>query len=296
MTMTGNSAGAMLRALLIAAAVLVLAGCSVFRSAEYGMTRFTFTPEAEASMGTQFSQEIEKEYPVLDDAVAKAWVERVGASLAEHSPPTAQQFRFQVTRSPEVNAFAIPGGFCYVNIGLILYADNEAQVVAVVGHEINHVTARHGLRNLQRKVGVESLSGLAASQLPDARAAAAASIAAQAGGYLALQRFSRDDEREADRLGVDAMYGAGWDPREAARFFEKLNALHGSAPNFLTNLMSTHPATPERVQNINQQIAAYDLMSTPLTVDSPEFQAMKARLEALYGDEVRAAMNGGAEE
>jgi len=259
-------------------------GCATFRNAEVAATRLSFSPEAEAALGSQYASQVESEYTLVNDEAAAAWLQAIGNNLAAHSPETAQDFRFQITASPEVNAFAIPGGYCYVNVGLILYADNEAQLAAVIGHEINHVTRRHGLTNLQRVVGLQALTALTAASIDDDRARIAAVVAMEGGGYLAIRRFGRDDEREADNLGVKAMYDAGYDPREAAKFFQKLSELQGGrSPSFLETFLSTHPATTERVQNINQQVTNYDLWSVGLVVDTPEFQAVKERLRLMYG-------------
>ncbi|MBI5154221.1 M48 family metalloprotease [Candidatus Poribacteria bacterium] len=263
---------------------LTLTGCAAFRNAERGLTRMTFTTDQEMALGLEYSKQISQEVVLIEDPDAQAWVDRVGEALVANSPKSGVPFQFRVTASPEVNAFAIPGGFCYVNVGLILYADNEAQVVAVVGHEINHVTGRHGLMSLNRAVGVETVATLASSQIEDERQRAAAVLAAQGGGFLATRRFGRDDEREADHWGIEAMYKAGWDPRQGVEFFRKLHALHGGAtPGLLQQMVSTHPATPERIAYLEKQVAGYDLLSVPLTVDSPEFESLKTKLKAQYG-------------
>lgn len=268
-------------AMLVFAAAL--SGCGALRSMERSTSYMFFSNSTEQQLGTQYAEQIQGEYTLVDDPVAQEWLERTGARLVEESPKVSQEFRFYLTDSREVNAFAIPGGHCYVNVGLILYADNEAQVAAVVGHEINHVTRRHGMVHMQRAMGLE-LVVVGIGTFFNSTAAQAAALATQGGGYLALQSFGRDDEREADALGVEAMYNAGWDPREGAKFFEKLHALSGGTqPGFIDRMLSTHPASTERVKNIEKQIAGYDLVSVPLVVDTPEFQAMKARLEAIYG-------------
>lgn len=260
--------------------IVVLTGCQAVRSAELQTTNFLFSADQEASLGKQYAEQIEGEIEILDDPVVQQWVQRIGDELVRYSPPTPQQFTFQVTTSPEVNAFAIPGGFCYINAGLIRAAENEAQVVAVIGHEINHVTTRHGMRSLQRAMGLQAVADLASA---DPQSAAIAQTVANAGGVVAMRGFSRSDEREADRLGVEAMYRAGWDPREAARFFEILLDLQRKAgagdSGFLTQIMSSHPATQERIDNIREQIQGYDL-SRPLIKSTPQFADIQARMPA----------------
>jgi len=260
---------------------VVLAGCQAMRSLELQSTQFTITPQQESQLGSQFSQEIQKEVTILDDPQAQAWVNSLGKKLVQYSPPCPQEFVFQVTTAEEVNAFAIPGGYCYVNLGLIKLAENEAEVAAVVGHEINHVTMRHGVRSMQRAVGVELLSQ--AIQSDNETMDQVVGLVEQAGGVVAMRSFGREDEREADELGVVAMYKAGYDPRAAIAFFQKLHDYaqsHGATDGgLLGDLLSTHPATTERIENIKTQVQTFDL-SVPLTLSTPEFEQLKQRLAA----------------
>lgn len=260
-------------------AVCLVVGCQTTRGLELQASYLTFPAQDEKQLGTEYAQQIQQEVQILDDAVVQQWVNRLGQELVAQSPPCSQTFIFQVTTDDAVNAFAIPGGFCYVNAGLIRVADNEAEVAAVVGHEINHVTKRHGMRSLQRTVGL----GVIAQSLgaADPKAATAVQLVSQAGGLVAMRSFGREDEREADQFGVEAMYKAGYDPRAAATFFEKLyageQAAGRSGGNIFSQALSTHPTTPERIQNIRAQVATYDL-SRPLKLDSPDFQAVKGRV------------------
>ncbi|MGF1572922.1 MAG: M48 family metalloprotease, partial [Sumerlaeia bacterium] len=184
-------------------------GCSAFRGAELATSRLLVSPGTEKSLGIQYAEQIGKQYEILNDPQGQAWLDRVGALLVANSPSTKQEFSFYLTASPEVNAFAIPGGHCYINVGLINYAENEAQVVAVVGHEINHVTRRHGIVQVQRSAGLQMFV-VAGSFLISSPAAKTAAVLAGTGGtYLASRKFGRDDEREADQYGVDAMYKSG---------------------------------------------------------------------------------------
>lgn len=241
--------------------VFVLTACQTVRQAEYKATYLTFSPASETQLGTEYSKEIEKEMSFITDPTVQQWVDEMGAKLVANSPATEQKFQFRVTASPVVNAFAIPGGFCYINGGLIVEAGSEDEVAAVVGHEINHVTTRHGVRSLQRQTGLEMISQTLAT---DATSAQAVQLVKQAGGLVAMRSFSREDEREADRLGVEAMAKSGYNPQAAVTFFEKLNKLEGSGEatagssllSMVSQAVSTHPTTPERVENIRAQIAA----------------------------------------
>lgn len=255
--------------------VLVLAtGCQTLRALEQQTTYYTISPEQEAELGLQYNEELSSQLDYITDPIVENWVQDLGESLVEHSPETAQEFTFQVTTDPAVNAFAIPGGFCYINAGLILKADNEAQVAAVVAHEINHVTARHGVRSLQRAAGLDLLAQALASE--NQAAASAVQVVQQAGGLVAMRSFGRHDEREADRLGVEAMYKAGYDPREAAEFFQKLKDMEGDSAggSKLSEIVSTHPATDERIQNIREQVSQYSL-GNDLIKNRPIFDQVK---------------------
>ncbi len=249
-------------------------GCQTFRQAELQTTYLTFSGQQEATLGSQYNQELQKEFQIVDDPVVKSWVEKLGQELIANSPPCDQQFTFNVTTTPEVNAFAIPGGFCYVNAGLIAQADNEAEVAAVVGHEVNHVTKRHGMRSMQRAMGIDLLTQVASA---DPKTGTAVQLIAGSGGLVAMRSFGREDEREADLYGVEAMYKSGYDPRFAITFFEKLRAGEQSGGSVFARALSTHPATQERIDNIRAQIATYDL-SRPMRSDSAEFKEVKKRV------------------
>lgn len=263
-------------------ALLTASGCTLTRPLERQASFIVAPPRVEAQMGAEFSQEIEKQYNLVNDPDAQQWLDDVGAKLVKHSPDTSQEFQFAITSSPQVNAFAIPGGYCYVNQGLIQYADNEAQVVAVIGHEINHVTARHGILRMQRTMGLNWLVTSVAGSFKSAAARGAAMAASQGASFLAMRQYSQTDELHADELGVEAMYKAGWDPREAAEFFRKMQQLSGSEPSFLENFLSTHPASAKRVEEIEEQIKDYNLSQT-LTVDSQRFQEIRQRMRQQFG-------------
>ncbi len=272
--------GFLARLVLLAVLMPALPACQTVRQFELQATRLVFSPQQEAELGRAFAEEIEEDLTLVDDPVVQAWIEEVGQELVRYSPPSPQQFTFQVVNSEQINAFAIPGGFCYVNSGLILFAENEAEVVAVIGHEINHVTTRHGMRSLQRALGLELMAQAVGG---DAGTRQAVEIVQAAGGMLAMRSFGREDEREADRLGVEAMYRAGWDPRAAVTFFEKLHAgeqAAGAGNNPFTQILSTHPTTTERIRNIREQVAGYDL-SMPLRLNSERFEEVQRRLAEL---------------
>jgi len=272
------------------ATVAMTAGCQTLRSAEQKVSYMTIPPDQEAQLGEQYSKQIEQELTVVDDPEVQRWIDDLGQKLVVHSPQTEQSFTFKVTDDPEINAFAIPGGYCYIQAGLILASDNEAQVAAVVGHEINHVTTRHGVRSLQRAVGFDLLG----SALSSGDASQVVGLVQQAGGMVAMRSFGREDERQADQLGVEAMVGAGYDPREAAEFFRKLNkAESGGAPagskgvmSFVSSMLSTHPATLERVESIEAQVQQMNLEGKDLKKTTPEFERVRAIISKKVQGEV----------
>ncbi|CAN5276165.1 M48 family metallopeptidase [soil metagenome] len=257
--------------LTVFAAIFLLSGCATYRQLELKGANLAFSGEQEKQLGDEYAAEITKQVPNVDDATLNKWVNDMGQKLVQNSPPCDQTFVFSVADTEAVNAFAIPGGHCFVNIGLLRIAENEAEVAAVVGHEINHVTQRHGMRSIERQTGMEYMAqALSGSQ----GAATVVNLVKQSGGLLAMRGFSRSDEREADHYGVEAMYKAGFDPRMAVTFFEKLSAGEQGGMSKFAYLLATHPTTPERIQNIKDQIATYDL-NKPMVVNSPEFLEVK---------------------
>lgn len=259
--------------------VLTVVGCQSFRQFELQTASMLFSPEQETQLGTAFAEQIESEIPIVEDAEIQAWVDRVGQELLAHSPPTDLTFTFKVAENEQVNAFAIPGGFCYVNSGLIAIADNEAEVAAVIGHEINHVTRRHGMRAVQRQMGIGIVGDVLAGSA-DPATGTAIQLVQGAGGMMVQRNFGREDEREADFYGVEAMYEAGYDPRMAVSFFQKLRAGEKGEGSRFLQLIATHPTTNERIENIQKQIQNYDL-SRPLIVNTPEFERVQQKVAQL---------------
>lgn len=270
-----NSLNAIVRNLVFAGLAVFLVGCETVSGVEMAAASVMIPPTQEAELGAQYAVEIEKEVPLLNDPVADAWAQRLGDELVKYSPPCEQKFTFKVTADPSLNAFAIPGGFCYINVGLIAAADNEAEVAAVVGHEINHVTRRHGMRGLVRQYGFQTVSdGLAGAA---GSAAPVIQLINDTGGVLTVRRFGREDEREADAYGVEAMHAAGYDSRMAISFFEKLKAASGGEePGVVGQLLSTHPATQDRIDTIRAQTQTFQFTGRE-RVDSSEFQNVKKR-------------------
>ena len=234
--------------------------------------------EKEIALGKQLAAEIERTLKLLDDAVITEYVSRVGQNLVRNSDSKVP-FIIKVIDSDEVNAFALPGGFFYVNSGLILAADEEAELAGVMAHEIAHVAARHGTEQYSKA----QLLNLATVPLIFVGGGIGYGLSQAAGFLIPLQflQFSRGAELEADHLGMEYAYKAGYDPTAVITFFEKLQAQEKRKPGKLSKLFSTHPPTAERIEKAQQEIATILPDRPQHVVSTSEFDAVKARLQAL---------------
>ena len=236
-----------------------------------------YSLEKEIALGKQLAQQVERGSKVVNDPVVSEYVNRIGQNLVRNSDAKVP-FTIKVIEDPSVNAFALPGGFFYVQTGLILKADNEAELAGVMAHEIAHVAARHGTRQATRG----EIAQLATIPLIFMGGAAAYGIY-QASGLLvplSFLKFSRNFEAEADYLGVQYMYKAGYDPRAFVDFFEKIQTLEKRKPGTVGKLFSSHPPTDDRIKKSQEEIAG--LKSRPeYVITTSEFNDVKARLAML---------------
>jgi len=196
-------------------------------------------------MGEKDAAKIESEVPVVHDTAVDRFVTELGRSMASRTRRADLDCHFTVVNSPEVNAFALPGGFFYVNKGLILAADNEAELAGVMAHEIAHVAARHAMEN-ERKMQIIDYGLLAGVLLGGG---IIGNVLYNGGGLiegLTFLKFTRGAEEEADKLGVQYMWAAGYDPNAMATMFEKLEAKNKKKPGTISKLFATHPAPPDR--------------------------------------------------
>ena len=257
--------------------LVALSGCAGVRQQ---LGRSLVPPETEIELGRRLSREIEAEQPVLRDSEIQRYAAGIGRPLvlASHRDRPGIRYRIRVLDDPrQVNAFALPGGFIYLYSGLLLFAENEAEIAGVLAHEIGHVVGRHSANQLAARFGLELLGAIALGEEPALLAEAAADLAS-AGGMAA---FSRDDEREADRYGVSYTIAAGYDPRGLITFFTKLlEAGSGRRQGGFEKLMSTHPATAERIRDIEKRITRAGDPGGRL--EAGRFQRMRARLERGY--------------
>ena len=236
-----------------------------------------YSLDREVSLGRQLSQEVESSSKLVTDPVVNEYVNRIGQNLVRHSDARVP-FTIKVLENDEVNAFALPGGFFYVDSGLILAADNEAELAGVMAHEIAHVAARHATKNMTR-AQIWNMASVPLIFVGGPVAYAVSEIAGLA-VPLGFLKFSRDAEREADLLGLEYDYATGYDPQAFVQFFEKLN-VEKKKPNLIAKAFATHPMNVERIEAAQEEIRKYLPSRPEYVVDTSEFQEVKARLESL---------------
>jgi peptidase M48-like protein len=239
------------------------------------IAKMSGSTEKEVRMGREAAAEVDRQAKFVDDPVITEYVNRVGQNIVLHSDSKVP-FTIKVIDSDEVNAFALPGGFFYVNKGLILAADNEAELAGVMAHEIAHVAARHAIEN-QTKATLLEYAALGGSIFLGGIPGMIYQNTAGIGLLGIFMKFSRSAEEEADKLGVQYMYAAGYDPGAMATMFEKLEAKNKKKPGFVARAFSTHPAPPDR-RAAALALAARFPEHEEYVISSSEFQRVKNRL------------------
>lgn len=234
--------------------------------------------EKEIAMGRQMAAEIERQVKLVEDPTINEYVNRVGQNLVRNSDAKVP-FTIKVVDSEEINAFALPGGFFYVNSGLVLAADDESELAAVMAHEIAHVAARHGTENASKA----QLVNIASIPLIFMGGVAGFGIRQAAGFLIPMQflQFSRKAEGEADYLGVQYLYKTGYDPGAAVSFFEKLQAKETARPGSISKMFSTHPPTGDRIENTKKSIEAVLPDREEYVVTTSEFNKIRTLLAQL---------------
>jgi len=246
--------------------------------------RAAFTPQQERALGQRIMREARRDPTFYEDAEVTDYVTRVGNRLAARGSDTRQEFEFFMMRDPQINAFALPGGFIGVHTGLVLAAQSESEMAGVVAHEIAHVTQRHIARmiNNQQSTQWMEIAALAIAILAARSNSQMGEAAAAIGSGLAVQQqlnFSRDFEREADRMGLQLLDKAGFDPQGMILFFERLQratrVYEGGAPSYLR----THPVTYERIADIQNRVQEMRYRQVP---DHIDFHLVRAKLKAEF--------------
>jgi len=237
-----------------------------------------YSLESEIRMGKQYSMQVEQSVKLVQDPVVNEYVNRIGQNLVRNSDAQVP-FTIKVIDSDEVNAFALPGGFFYVNSGLILAADEEAELAGVMAHEIAHVCARHGMRQMTRA----NWANIGTIPLIFIGGGIGYGIyeAAGLGLPLTFMKFQRNFEAEADYLGLQYMYKTGYDPQAFISFFEKIQAKEKKKPGTIAKAFASHPQTPDRIEASQKEIATILPARAQYIVTTSEFDDVKSRLATI---------------
>lgn len=238
-----------------------------------------YSLEKEIALGKQLAQEVERQAKVIDDPVIAEYTNRIGQNLVRNSDAKVP-FTIKVLDSEEVNAFALPGGFFFVNSGLILKAESEAELAGVMAHEIAHVAARHGTRQATKGEIINIAS------IPLIFMGGWAGYAIRQGASLAIPlgflKFTQTMESEADYLGLQYLYKSGYDPTAFVDFFEKIESLEKKKPGTLAKIFSSHPPTDSRIKSAQIEIQKILVAKPEYVVNTSEFNDVHARLAMLH--------------
>jgi len=234
-----------------------------------------YSLEKEIGIGKELAQEVERQTKIVDDPIVAEYVNRVGQNLVRNSDAKVP-FTIKVIDNEEVNAFALPGGFFFVNSGLVTKAESEAELAGVMAHEIAHVAARHGTRQASRA----TIANYASLPLIFMGGWTGYGVRQAAGVLIPVSflKFSRAFEDEADLLGLQYMYKAGYDPTAFVDFFEKIQALEKKKPGTLSKIFASHPMTDDRIRKSQENIQEYLKAKPEYVVSTSEFDQVKARL------------------
>ena len=239
-----------------------------------------YSLEKEIALGKQLAQEVERTSKFVDDPIVVNYVNKVGQNLVRNSDAKVP-FTIKVIDSDVINAFALPGGFFYVNSGVILRADEESELAGVMAHEIAHVTLRHATRNATKGQIVQWAMIPAMIFIPGTWAGYAIYQGLNFAIPLQFLRFSRTAEAEADYFGLEYMYNAGYDPNSYVAFFEKVQAEERRQPGSIPKLFASHPPTPERIKATQNEIATILKSKDEYIVSTSEFDMVRARLRMI---------------
>jgi predicted Zn-dependent protease len=254
----------------IATCLLVLSGLTALSAA-------LISVKQEIELGRQAQQQVKAKVPALSDRTVVSYIQSVGRRLSVVATGPKYPYSYSIANYREINAFALPGGPVWIHRGTIAAARNEAQLASVLAHEIAHISERHAADQLTKSLVANGLLGLLGAVLGNDRSAQTAQAAAQvlAGGYML--KFSRDDEREADRVGAGMMRRAGWDAREMIAFMEILRRQQGRDPGSVATFLSSHPGPAERIALLRTELRSV----SGGRKDANQFRQIRARLSRL---------------
>jgi len=235
-----------------------------------------FSAQQDVELGEQVAQDAEKQLPMLNNTRVDDYLNRLGKRLASYAPYEKFPYQFKCVNDSSINAFALPGGFLFINRGVIEAADNEAELAGVMGHEIAHVALRHGTNQATKSQLYQAPLAILSVFGGDSKAALLAQLGAGFTINSVLLKYSRDAERQADLIGTQILFDANYDPLYMAKFFEKLDTGDRG-----TDFFSSHPNPDNRMENINVEIGKLGTRSGRRVNDTQEFRRIKNLLKSL---------------
>jgi len=269
------------QALLLSAICLVSAPLALGDRTQLKPPWNMYSPQSDIQVGRQAAQQMMRTMPSCNDPKVDAYLTQLGMRLIAKLPTRGAEYpwEFHCVNTKEVNAFALPGGFVFVFRGLIEAADNESQLAAVLGHELSHVALRHGTAQASKAQLAQGAAGLFTGLFGGSSGGALLSQGVAAGAVGLLLHYSRTDETQADVMGTQVIYDAGYDPRAMAQFFEKLETLTKgqNPPQFL----SDHPNPGNRIERVDEEIDKLGGVPPDAKRDSQDFEAIKREVLAL---------------
>jgi predicted Zn-dependent protease len=239
--------------------ILLCLFTSLFSSFLFPAQLPALTLQEERELGEKVLQEVQRRWQFVQDPSVNNYVNRIGKRILESIDPQPFEYRFYVLNTPDVNAFAVPGGFLFINSGLILLVEKEDELASVICHEIGHVVGRHIAKRSEKgqKISLATLGGILAAILVGGKAAGALTTTTLAASQTAMLKYSREDEEEADYLGLKFMMRAGYDTQSMITMLKKLRRISGPASGDPPAYLLTHPAVEERTAELEIQMARY---------------------------------------
>ena len=245
------------------------------------VTACGISTQQEVQMGGEYAAQINQQLPIVQDAEINRYINILGDSLARLADNRGLDYTFYVVNANEVNAFAVPGGYIYVNRGLIDRTQNLSQLAGVLGHEIGHVVRRHSVKQMEQAQGA-NIGVVLGCTLLNVCGSQAAQAAIQIGGSALFAKFGRDDEREADRDAVPTLVRAGIHPKGIPEMFQILLAERSRNPSAVEGFFSTHPGEEERTRETQALVAQVEpAILRTLTVNTNNYAAFQARVRSL---------------
>jgi len=247
-----------------------------------GVTACAVSQQQEIQMGADYASQINQQLPIVTDGPSTQYINALGQQLARVADTRGLEWHFYIVNSPEVNAFAVPGGYVYVNRGLIERADKMDQVAGVIGHEIGHVTHRHSVKQMEQQNGAQIGVTVACVLQPAVCNSGLGSTAINVVGTAVFAKFSRNDEAEADQAGIEYTTKAGIDPRGIPEMFQILLDERQTRPGAVEAWFATHPMEEDRIRDTQTTITRYNVQQlNQLTKDTQNFHSFQARLRSL---------------